>query len=199
MNRQPVLDAILAGTFAAAVLAACTSSPANAQSSTAIPPSLSTPDRVQTSIGTLEFKDGEPSMATAEKVRDTLDFMRALNVYNNSLLTKATLTNLGNIQLLNSRRGMLEIVAQRGFGPEFLDFFGEVHGEGAACGAAMHARQRVIVEDVVTHPIFVGRPAQGVLLRAGVHAVQSTPLITRSGELLGMMSTHFRSRHRVPA
>jgi hypothetical protein len=57
---------------------------AAAQTSGAIPPSLVTPDRVQTSIGTLEFKDGVPTVATAEKIRDTLDFTRALNVYNNS-------------------------------------------------------------------------------------------------------------------
>jgi hypothetical protein len=49
-----------------------------------IPRSIATPDKVQTSIGTLEFKDGVPTVATAEKVRDTLDFTRALNVYNNS-------------------------------------------------------------------------------------------------------------------
>jgi len=114
-------------------------------------------------------------------------------------VTKATKTDLGNIQLFDSRRVRLKIVAQRGFGAEFLDFFSEVQGEGAACGAAMCARQRVIVEDVVTHPIFVRQPSQGILLRAGVQAVQSTPLITRSGELVGMISTHFRSRHRVPA
>jgi len=49
-----------------------------------IPPSLVTPDTVETRIGTLEFKDGVPSMETAEKVRDALDFTRALNAYNNS-------------------------------------------------------------------------------------------------------------------
>ena len=41
-------------------------------------------DRIETRAGTLEFKDGVPTVATAEKVRDTLDFTRALNVYNNS-------------------------------------------------------------------------------------------------------------------
>jgi hypothetical protein len=46
--------------------------------------SLSTPDKVETRIGSLDFKDGVPSAETAEKVRDTLDFTRALNVYNNS-------------------------------------------------------------------------------------------------------------------
>lgn len=57
---------------------------APAQTASAIPPSLTTPDRVETRIGTLEFKDGAPTVETAEKVRDTLDFTRALNVYNNS-------------------------------------------------------------------------------------------------------------------
>ena len=46
--------------------------------------SLSAPDKIETSIGTLEFKDGAPSADTARKVYDTLDFTRALNVYNNS-------------------------------------------------------------------------------------------------------------------
>ncbi len=46
--------------------------------------SLSTPDRVESRIGTLDFKDGAPTVETAEKVRDTLDFTRALNAYNNS-------------------------------------------------------------------------------------------------------------------
>jgi hypothetical protein len=113
--------------------------------------------------------------------------------------TKAASTDLGNVQLLDPRGTTLQIVAQRGFGSEFLDFFREVHGAGAACGAALRAGRQVIVEDVATHPIFVGQRSQDVLLRAGVRAVQSTPLIAPSGELVGMISTHFRSRHRPPA
>ncbi len=46
--------------------------------------SLSTPDKVETSIGTLQFKDGAASVETAEKVYDALAFTRALNAYNNS-------------------------------------------------------------------------------------------------------------------
>ena len=112
---------------------------------------------------------------------------------------RATSADLGNIQLFDSRKGVLQIVAQQGFSAEFLDFFGEVRGDESACGVAMCGLKQVIVEDVVTHPIFVGQPAQDILLRAGVRAVQSTPLITTSGELVGMVSTHFRARHRVPA
>jgi hypothetical protein len=55
-----------------------------AQTAAGIPPAITTPDKVETRIGTLEFKDGAPTVATAEKIRDTLDFTRALDAYNNS-------------------------------------------------------------------------------------------------------------------
>lgn len=35
-----------------------------------------------------------------------------------------------------------------------------------------------------------------VRLKAGLHAVQSTPLMNRAGEMFGVLSTHFRSPHR---
>jgi hypothetical protein len=49
-----------------------------------IPPSLTTPDRVETRIGALEFKDGAPTVETAQKLRDTMAFTNALNAFNNS-------------------------------------------------------------------------------------------------------------------
>ena len=79
--KQQVLGS-LAGVAACAVLAMPHA--ATAQTSAAIPPAITTPDQVQTRLGTLEFQDGVPSVGTAEKVRDALDFTRALNAYNNS-------------------------------------------------------------------------------------------------------------------
>jgi len=58
--------------------------PAGAQVSQDTLEALATPDEVETSIGTLEFRDGAPSAEAAQAVYDTLDFTRALNVYNNS-------------------------------------------------------------------------------------------------------------------
>ncbi|MEZ5570966.1 MAG: DUF1254 domain-containing protein [Halioglobus sp.] len=46
--------------------------------------SLGAPDRLETSIGVLEFKDGAPTAQTAEKVFDAMAFSNALSVYNNS-------------------------------------------------------------------------------------------------------------------
>lgn len=58
--------------------------PAWAEVSQATIDSLSAPASVETSIGTLDFKDGAPSTDTAQKVFDALTFTNALNVYNNS-------------------------------------------------------------------------------------------------------------------
>lgn len=69
---------------ATSFLALCVLTPAWADVSSQTLKSLSAPDSVETSSGTLEFKDGVPSAATAQRVYDTLDFTRALNVYNNS-------------------------------------------------------------------------------------------------------------------
>jgi hypothetical protein len=50
---------------------------ATAQASIGIPPAITTPDKVETRVGTMEFKDGAPSQATLDKVYDNLDFTHA--------------------------------------------------------------------------------------------------------------------------
>jgi len=107
-------------------------------------------------------------------------------------------SEMGTIQMIDST-GNLRIVSQHGFKQPFLDFFGLVTPESdAACGLAKSTKKRVAVEDVTTSPIFVGTEALKVQLEAGVRAVQSTPLITRSGEMIGVISTHYREP-RVPS
>ena len=66
----------------------------------------------------------------------------------------------------------------------------------AACGAALLRGQRVIVEDVANSEIFAGSVALPVMLAANARAVQSTPLLNRSGQILGMFSTHYQRPHR---
>jgi PAS domain-containing protein len=65
---------------------------------------------------------------------------------------------------------------------------------GAACFHALKRAERVIIEDVLTDPDFAPHCAIGA--SAGFRAVQSTPLFSRNGELLGIVSTHFRQPHR---
>jgi len=64
-----------------AALTTCWASIAFAQVSQETLDSITTPDKVETSIGTLEFIDGAPLPATAEKAYDYLDTMRAADAF----------------------------------------------------------------------------------------------------------------------
>jgi signal transduction histidine kinase len=88
----------------------------------------------------------------------------------------------------------LEIVVQRGFKQDFLDHFSVVVEDSSACGRALQRGERVIIEDVESDPGF--EPHRQIAASTGFRAVQSTPLVSRSGEPLGMLSTHFRDPHR---
>ncbi|MBV9190230.1 MAG: GAF domain-containing protein [Betaproteobacteria bacterium] len=108
---------------------------------------------------------------------------------------EATRAQMGNVQL-KSERG-LEIVTYRGFDTPFLEFFACVSdGHGAACGAALKTGGRVIVSNVASDPIFHGTEAARVMEQASARACQSTPLVSPSGQLLGMLSTHFDHPHQ---
>ncbi|MGB9939437.1 GAF domain-containing protein [Methanosarcina sp.] len=104
--------------------------------------------------------------------------------------------DFGNIQLLDPKSSDLKIVAQRGFPQWWLDFWNKVSEGRGTCGTALERGERVIVEDVEQSPVFVGTQALEIQLKAGVRAVQSTPLLSRSGRLLGMFSTHYKTPHR---
>ena len=88
---------IFAGSFACSILmlANC----AYAQTP-ATPASVITPDKVESRIGVLEFKDGVPSKATAEKIFDNLDFTYA---------HRAFMDNMRGVSIHMLRKGMQDI------------------------------------------------------------------------------------------
>lgn len=69
-----------------ALFAASFALPAFAQT----PPSITIPDKVETSLGKLEFKDGAPSAETTQKLYDNLDFLHAQNVFLNTFQGAST-------------------------------------------------------------------------------------------------------------
>jgi PAS domain S-box-containing protein len=102
--------------------------------------------------------------------------------------------DFGNIQVYNPAIGALEIVAQRGFKQDFLDAFRIVDIEDeSACARAMRQGKQVTIEDIERDPAYV--PYREIAAAAGYRAVQSTPLVSRRGDLIGMLSTHFRHPH----
>ena len=109
-----------------------------------------------------------------------------------------TRADMGNIQLVSGNSSHLTITAQRGFDKPFLEFFNSVSHGQAACGTALQQVRRILVPDVTKSPLFLRTPSLEILLDARVRAVQSTPLVGRSGLVVGILSTHYRSC-RVPS
>ena len=79
LKKQLLAGAVLIMTASVAYGA----EPPKMKMTTDIPKSITTPDRVETRIGTLEFFDGFPDDATTQKVYDNLDFMRGVEAFLN--------------------------------------------------------------------------------------------------------------------
>ena len=103
-------------------------------------------------------------------------------------------SDFGNLQLYDSKNHVLEIVAQRGFRQDFLNYFKNVRDCDASCGRALRSGRRVIIEDVLVDSLF--EPHRAIAASAGFRAVQSTPFVSGNGDALGVISTHFREPHR---
>ncbi len=116
------------------------------------------------------------------------------DVLENAIVTVGA--DFGNIQLYNAQIGALEIVVQKGFRQDFLDYFRTVRvDEGSACAQAMQSGKRILIEDVNLDPSY--ELHRQTAAAAGYRAVQSTPLKAHDGTILGMLSMHFRAPHRV--
>ena len=101
--------------------------------------------------------------------------------------------DFGAVQLRDLETGEMEFVAQRGFGPDFLDNVDRVPNPHSAGGRALAAHARVIIEDVQQDPDYA--PLRDLAARAGYRAIVSTPLYDLSGEPLGILATYFRAPH----
>src|SRR5215470_13834861 len=75
MVRSTLLGAILGAVMIA------TASAQPYKTTTPIAPGVATPDKLETSIGTLNMSDGNPDAATVQKIYDNLDRSRALQAY----------------------------------------------------------------------------------------------------------------------
>ena len=85
MKREKIMNKLCFGLALNIVIAFVAAQfmclPAAAQVSKEVLDSISTPDQVETSIGTLEFLDGAPLPETAERVYDYLDTMRGVDAF----------------------------------------------------------------------------------------------------------------------
>src|SRR5262249_53050231 len=114
---------------------------------------------------------------------------------------------MGTIHRYDPGTGMLTIVAHRGLSKEFVREHSEVHvrngsagdpgaasGEEGAPARAARTGARGVIRDAHEDRDLTPSDRAAATL-GGYRAGRCTPLLTRHGELLGVISTYFRAPH----
>jgi len=96
----------------------------------------------------------------------------------------------GVLRLYEPETDELVAAAHFGVGEDYLRALGRVPARAGVWGRAFADRRPFISEDVGTDPAFDGfsEPVRA----GGYRAVYTSPLITRRGEIIGTIATHFR-------
>jgi len=105
-------------------------------------------------------------------------------------------SDCASIQMLAADHASLRLLAWRNFHSDSAAFWESVEvGAGSTCSKALRDNERVVVADIEACEFMAGTADQQEYRRSGICAVQSTPLRSRSGRPLGMLSTHWRTPH----
>ena len=105
-------------------------------------------------------------------------------------------SDAASVQMLAADQASLMLLGWRNFHPDSAAFWQHVAvGAGSTCSKALSDGERVVVTDVEASEFMAGTEDLDEYRRSGIRAVQSTPLRSRSGKPLGMLSTHWRTPH----
>lgn len=92
--------------------------------------------------------------------------------------------------------GELRLLAFRGLNAEAAKYWEWVRADSPSnCGETLRTLERTVVHDVKECFFMAGSEDLATYLHTGIRAVQTTPLVTRRGKLVGMLSTHWRKPH----
>jgi len=105
-------------------------------------------------------------------------------------------SDAASVQMLDADHASLTLLASAHFHSDSAAFWQTVSaGAGSTCSRALRHNERVVVGDIDACEFMSGTQDQQEYRRSGIRAVQSTPLRSRSGRPLGMISTHWRTPH----
>lgn len=115
-------------------------------------------------------------------------------------------SQFGTMQVLageddpSGRPGHLNLLASRGLPPEAIAFWQSVNPRAfSSCTEALRLGQRAIVPDFEAWDDIAGTDDLLAFRRTGIRSAQTTPLKSRTGKLLGMISTHWSEPHEPTA
>jgi PAS domain S-box-containing protein len=105
-------------------------------------------------------------------------------------------SEMATMQMLVPEKNELLLLASKGIDPEVIKFWEWVKmGAESSCGTALERNKRIIIPDIETSEYIRSEENRAAHRLAGIRTAHSTPLITRSGHLIGMISTHWSTLH----
>jgi PAS domain S-box-containing protein len=106
-------------------------------------------------------------------------------------------TDRGCVQFLSDDGERLEMFVWQGYADDspFISFF-RYEGLEVGCEVARVQRQRLIIEDTEGFAGLEGTDAAVAVRADKIRASQSTPMTSRAGHTIGVISTQFRQPHR---
>ena len=119
-------------------------------------------------------------------------------LYRDILDAAITLTQseMGSMQVLIPEKNELMLLVSKGFDPRSAEFWKQVKAHpGTTCGMALTLGKRVITPDIEQCD-FIGEDDLDPFRWSGIRSVQTTPLISRDGKVIGMISTHWKQVHQ---
>lgn len=106
-------------------------------------------------------------------------------------------SDMATMQMYEAAGDGLRLLTSRGFDPQYIPLFNWVsRRDGTSCATALRAGARVVIPDIEKSEHVVGTPAHEPLRLCGIRAAQSTPLVSRSGAVIGMITNHWREPHQ---
>ncbi|MGZ5648178.1 MAG: PAS domain S-box protein [Usitatibacter sp.] len=102
--------------------------------------------------------------------------------------------DMGNVRLYHAQSRSYDLVAHRGFAPEYAERFKNLGEDALPYSTHLARGERVVIVD--TDHDGDPKSLREMARIGGFRAVQSTPLFSGRGELLGLVTTHFRKPHR---
>ncbi|WPP50959.1 PAS domain S-box protein [Catalinimonas niigatensis] len=129
------------------------------------------------------------------EVLETQSIQEALDKMLNTTITLLE-AEFGFIQLFKPEKRSLELVAHYGFDRDFLKKLESVKIQhNTSFNRALRSGRRCVIEDVERDESY--QEFVQVALDAGYHSAQSTPLISRNGEVIGVLSTYYRKSGKL--
>lgn len=112
-------------------------------------------------------------------------------------------SQFGTMQLLcpqgdqSGRGGELSLLCSRGMPQDAVKFWQWVSPKAhSSCTSALKSGRREVIPDYEAWDVIAGTEDLLAFRRTGIRSAQTTPLLSRDGDLLGMISTHWSEPHQ---